>query len=130
MNELLLSVISTNPTSDVELQAVWDDFLMCKVLPRIDGDHDKLMLIQQSNDSNQLSADGILSDTLLTELSTVLKRSLSEIWDQPEARPDLYRQAVSDTQSDTRIGIACRSKAKLEWMQQRLQRSGFTSFWP
>ncbi|UNK05009.2 DUF3578 domain-containing protein [Psychrobacter raelei] len=130
LNELLLSVISTNPTSDVELQAVWDDFLMCKVLPRIDGDHDKLMLIQQSNDSNQLSADGILSDTLLTELSTVLKRSLSEIWDQPEARPDLYRQAVSDTQSDTRIGIACRSKAKLEWMQQRLQRSGFTSFWP
>ncbi len=130
LNELLLSVISTNPTSDVELQAVWDDFLMCKVLPRIDGDHDKLMLIQQSNDSNQLSADGILSDTLLTELSKVLKSSLSEIWDQPEARPDLYRQAVSDTQSDTQIRIACRSKAKLEWMQQRLQRSGFTSFWP
>ena len=130
LNELLLSVISTNPTSDVELQAVWDDFLMCKVLPRIDGDHDKLMLIQQSNDSNQLSADGILSDTLLTELSTVLKRSLSEIWDEPEARPDLYRQAVNNTQNDTRIGIACRSKAKLEWMQQRLQRSGFTSFWP
>ncbi|AWT49635.1 DUF3578 domain-containing protein [Psychrobacter sp. YP14] len=130
LNELLLSVISTNPTSDVELQAVWDDFLMCKVLPRIDGDHDKLMLIQQSNDSNQLSADGILSDTLLTELSTVLKRSLSEIWDEPEARPDLYRQAVNDNQNDTRIGIACRSKAKLEWMQQRLQRSGFTNFWP
>lgn len=130
LNELLLSVISTNPTSDVELQAVWDDSLMCKVLPRIDGDHDKLMLIQQSNDSNQLSADGILSDTVLTELSKVLKSTLSEIWDQPESRPDLYRQAVSDTQSDTQIRIACRSKAKLEWMQQRLQRSGFTSFWP
>lgn len=130
LNELLLSVISTNPTSEVELQAVWDDFLMCKVLPRIDGDHDKLMLIQQSNDSSQLSADSTVSDTLLTELSTVLKRSLSEIWDQHEARPDLYRQAVKDNQNDTRIGIACRSKAKLEWMQQRLQRSGFTSFWP
>lgn len=50
LNELLLSVISASPNNDIELQAVWDDFLMCKVLPRIDGDHDKLIFI----DSNSL----------------------------------------------------------------------------
>jgi hypothetical protein len=42
LNELLLSVISTNPTDDLTLKAIWDDFLMCKVLPRIEGDRDKL----------------------------------------------------------------------------------------
>ena len=42
LNELLLSVISLQPENDEELQAVWDDFLMCKVLPRIEGDSDKL----------------------------------------------------------------------------------------
>lgn len=38
LNELLLAVITSQPTTEIELQAVWDDFLMCKVLPRIEGD--------------------------------------------------------------------------------------------
>ena len=37
-----MAVVSFNPKDEVELQAVWDDFLMSKVLPRIDGDSDKL----------------------------------------------------------------------------------------
>ena len=42
LNELLLAVVCFQPKDDAELQAVWDDFLMTKVLPRIDGDAEKL----------------------------------------------------------------------------------------
>ncbi|MFP3458262.1 hypothetical protein R0J89_18625, partial [Psychrobacter sp. SIMBA_152] len=42
LNELLLAVISSEPKEEVDLKAVWDDFLMCKVLPRIEGDTEKL----------------------------------------------------------------------------------------
>jgi hypothetical protein len=42
LNELLLSVKCINPKNEIELQSVWDDFLMMKVLPRIEGDSEKL----------------------------------------------------------------------------------------
>lgn len=42
LNELLLAVASSQPQDDLALKAVWDDFMMCKVLPRIEGDTDKL----------------------------------------------------------------------------------------
>lgn len=123
LNELLLAVISAAPEEQdmLHLQAVWDDFLMSKVLPRIEGDSDKLM----TDDSQQ---------SLLQKLSQCLTAQLAEIWDEAEgadtARPDLYREK-SGTDDDNKIlRIACRSKAKLEWMQKRLERSGFTSFWP
>lgn len=122
LNELLLAVISAYPEDEKQLQAVWDDFLMCKVLPRIEGDHDKLAVIDNSVISHEKS--------LLTELTVILKRELVDIWsieDDPyKLRPDLYRKNIDGSV----LYIACRSKAKLAWMQQRLERSGFTNFWP
>ena len=122
LNELLLAVISTYPEDEKQLQAVWDDFLMCKVLPRIEGDHDKLAIIDDSVNSHE--------ESLLTELTAILKQELVDIWsmegDQEKLRPDLYRKNIDGSI----LYIACRSKAKLTWMQQRLERYGFTSFWP
>ncbi|UFT94272.1 McrB family protein [Pectobacterium carotovorum] len=114
LNELLLSVISLQPENDEALQAVWDDFLMCKVLPRIEGDSDKL-------------AQFDIEQSLLIKLSDTLKESLSAIWDKDNTRPDFYREKHQDGAT---IMIACRSRAKIEWMQKKLVQSGFTSFWP
>lgn len=118
LNELLLSVVSMKPQDDLALQAVWDDFLMCKVLPRIEGDCDKL-------------ASNTVGMSLLNQLSALLATELSTCWEalkeSENARPDFYREQIN---SKNPIRIACRSKAKIEWMQQRLTNSGFTSFWP
>ncbi|MER0048968.1 hypothetical protein ABRP56_21625 [Pectobacterium odoriferum] len=114
LNELLLSVISLQPENDEALQAVWDDFLMCKVLPRIEGDSDKL-------------AQFDIEQSLLIKLSDTLKENLSAIWDKNNVRPDFYREKQQDGET---IMIACRSRAKIEWMQNKLAQSGFTSFWP
>lgn len=105
LNELLLSVHSFSPYDDSlgKLQAVWDDFLMMKVLPRIEGDRDKV-------------------EQVLEKLSIILTEQLNDIWSDEAKRPDLWR--------DTEEMIACRSKAKIKWMQERLNQSGFTSFWP
>ncbi|WP_411361043.1 McrB family protein [Pseudidiomarina sp. YC-516-91] len=121
LNELLLSVVCFNPQNKTELRAVWDDFLMMKVLPRIEGDADKL-----NSDEN--------GNSILTRLSAFLAEEFSEFWNampsEGKARPDLLRKKLtSDGESDV-IKIACRSKRKLEWMQSRLNSSGFTSFWP
>ncbi len=122
LNELLLAVISTQPTDNQQLQAVWDDFLMHKVLPRIEGDYDKLALISKSITSNEQS--------LLTELTIILEQELADIWPKENIpdnlRPDLYRK----NSDGSTLYVTCRSKAKLAWMQERLKRSGFTSFWP
>lgn len=122
LNELLLAVISAEPEDIQQLQAVWDDFLMCKVLPRIEGDYDKLAIINKATSSNEQS--------LLTKLTAILKQEFVDIWsiedDQDKLRPDLYRKNIDGSV----LYIACRSKAKLAWMQNRLERSGFTSFWP
>ena len=116
LNELLLAVISTQPKDDIELYAVWDDFLMCKVLPRIEGDTDKL-----GNDPS-----------LLEDLTELLKVQFADFWNkqdgEDDARPDLYQEKI--TGDDKMVRIKCRSKAKLEWMQKRLNDSSFTSFWP
>lgn len=121
LNELLLAVISEQPESSLHLKAIWDDFLMCKVLPRIEGDSDKLM----TDSSGQ---------SLLQKLSQLLEIQFSDFWSEVDgandARPDLYRERADTTGSDKVLRIACRSKEKLEWMQDRLDRSGFTSFWP
>ncbi|POE09156.1 restriction endonuclease [Pectobacterium odoriferum] len=124
LNELLLSVISLQPENDEALQAVWDDFLMCKVLPRIEGDSDKL-------------AQHNIDQSLLVRLSGILREQLSLVWpkqqaspeqqNSPAVRPDFYREKHQDGET---IMIACRSRAKIEWMQNKLAQSGFTSFWP
>ncbi len=113
LNELLLSIISHEPQDDkLKLQAIWDDFLMCKVLPRIEGDLDKLAIKgEQAN--------------LLEALEKVLENQLSLIWDD-EKRPDVYRETIDGKA----VKIHCRSKKKIQWMLYRLEQSGFTNFWP
>lgn len=98
--------------------------MMCKVLPRIEGDTDKLT-----------TSNG---KALLVELSAVLADQLAPIWlasdtDEGSQRPDLYREKiVTDDATDEEkvLRIPCRSKAKLQWMSERLASATFTSFWP
>lgn len=115
VNELLLAVISTQPKDELTLKAVWDDFVMCKVLPRIEGDSDKLS-----------TASG---DNLLAELLKVIDE---ELLHEDKARPDLYREKKSSEaeNGDKVLSIPFKSKIKLEWMKQRLDNASFTSFWP
>lgn len=112
LNELLLSVMTNKPATEIELQAVWDDFLMCKVLPRIEGDIDKL-------------TKGGENKHIIEQLEVLLSKQLNNIW-HGKTRPDLYRKSLD---SETAIDIECRSKAKLHWMSAQLS-NGFTSFWP
>ncbi|MFA0626639.1 McrB family protein [Vibrio sp. 10N.222.49.A3] len=112
LNELLLAVITQNPNNEIELQSVWDDFLMCKVLPRIEGDIDKLTKRDSGN-------------SILEQLSSLLSDQLNEIW-ATKSRQDLFRKSL---EGDPLITIECRSKVKLEWMSDQLK-NGFTSFWP
>lgn len=110
LNELLLAVKCINPQNEIELQSIWDDFLMMKVLPRIEGDSEKL------------DFDG--EKSLLTNLETIIKEQLSDIW-EGEKRIDLFRE----TNEGDVINIECRSKAKIHWMQTKLEKFGFTHFW-
>lgn len=124
LNELLLAIVSFQPQDERTLKAVWDDFLMCKVLPRIEGDSDKLT-----------TADGV---DILDKLNTVLADKLSPIWqadedDKDNLRPDLHREKMVShiaPEEQKVLYIQCRSKHKLAWMQQRLASATFTSFWP
>lgn len=108
LNELLLAVVCFNPKDDARLYAVWDDFLMSKVLPRIDGDAEKL------NSNGTVS----LLTRLQDEISTQFK-------DKKADRPDLLRE-----KSGGECTVAWRASAKLSWMQKRLDENGFTTFWP
>jgi hypothetical protein len=110
LNEALLAVVCFNPADESELQAVWDDFLMMKVLPRIEGDAEKL----GSQDDK----------SLLTRLVVLLNEQFSKIID---GRRDLLNQSLAD---GSPLQTECRSLKKLAWMQKRLTDNGFTSFWP
>ena len=110
LNELLLSVKCINPKNEIELQSVWDDFLMMKVLPSIEGDSEKL------------DFDG--EKSLLTNLEAIMSEQLSAIW-EGKRRIDLFRE----TNEGDVINIECRSKAKISWMQTKLEKFGFTHFW-
>src|SRR5690606_34375089 len=78
LNELLISLVCINPKDENELQAVWDDFLMTKVLPRIEGDTDKLSAVRSD-------------ETLLNQLKTLLSTSFSGIASE---RPDFFRERI------------------------------------
>ncbi|NOT84013.1 MAG: restriction endonuclease [Methylococcaceae bacterium] len=112
LNELLIAVVCFMPKEAVALQAVWDDFLMTKVLPRIEGDSEKLQ------------DDG--ENSLLTKLEGVLAEQLNEIWAKPNSRPDFLREGIKGEP----LAIACRCQKKLAWMKARLSSNGFTAFWP
>ncbi|WP_197053815.1 McrB family protein [Chitinibacter sp. ZOR0017] len=109
LNELLVMLKCFSPQTDAQLYAVWDDFLMAKLLPRLEGDEDKL----------QASGDDSLLVKLKTELTTRFASSAS--------RPDLFNIQLADGKSPD---IPFRSLGKLGWMQDRLLRDRFTSFWP
>ncbi len=124
LNELLLAVVSSQPKDELTLNAVWDDFMMCKVLPRIEGDTDKLT---STNGKNILAE---LNNVLATELAPIL--AAENIVDA-NPRPDLYREKVISegaTDEDKVLSIPCRSRLKLNWMSDRLKSATFTSFWP
>lgn len=125
LNELLLAVVSQKPTTDADLIAVWDDFLMCKVLPRIEGDNDKLM-----NDRSHESLLQQLCDLIQGELLKLAPAShiSNEDGSVIIQRVDLYRQLVSG--ENLQLLVKSRSLEKLRWMQNRLEKFGFTSFWP
>ena len=114
LNELLLQVACFKPETEAQLQAVWDDFLMSKLLPRIDGDEDKLRIKQGDDVTN-----------LLDVLSGILEDQLNEVWNG--TRLDYYREMQDGSEID---GITCRTKTKLSWMKNRLEVNTFTSFWP
>jgi hypothetical protein len=116
LNELLLHVSSFAPQNNADLQAVWDDFLMTKVLPRIDGDEDKLRVLDASGSSN-----------LLYKLEALLAEELNEIWPDGKERIDLLAEQEC---GDQITNVACRSKKKIRWMIDRLEANTFTSYWP
>lgn len=111
LNELLLSVACFKPETEEELKAVWDDFLMMKVLPRIEGDADKL-------------ATGNDEETLLEKFKALLEGE--HRFGAAAERPELLSEAADKAVLHTRF----RSLKKLDWMQSRLERQGFTAFWP
>lgn len=106
LNELLLSVASFKPETDAALQAVWDDFVMIKILPRIEGDENKV-------------------GNLLADLEEVLKTQLAEIWEPESKRPDLWRENIDGSP----LEIDCRCKPKLARMRNHLEERGMVSFW-
>jgi hypothetical protein len=110
LNELLISLVCINPKDESELQAVWDDFLMTKVLPRIEGDADKLSVIGKN-------------EKILNQLETLLNTRFTKIQSE---RPDFFRENIDGTD----LKIPCRSIEKLKWMKDRLENATFTSFWP
>lgn len=117
LNELLLSVITHAPQSELELKAVWDDYLMCKVLPRIEGDADKLATKGEQS-------------TLLKSLLTALESEFADFWLSESSRPDLFRSLKNREGANSTLAIECRSKRKMKWMQERLEQSGYCAFWP
>jgi hypothetical protein len=118
-NELLLGVMAAAPATETQLMAVWDDFMMCKVLPRIEGDIDKLAIVDSAGSDGQ--------ETILSKLENLLSNQLEAVWPHTN-RPDLYREPVDPKHEE--VLIACHSRQKLAWMRKRLESSGFTSFWP
>lgn len=125
LNELLLAVVSHKPTTDADLIAVWDDFLMCKVLPRIEGDNDKLMS-DRSHESLLQKLCALIQGELF-KLAPASHKS-NEDGNVIIQREDLYRQLVSG--ENHQLLVKSRSLEKLRWMQNRLENFGFTSFWP
>lgn len=116
LNEILLHVDTFKPDSEEKLQAVWDDFLMTKVLPRIDGDDDKLRIVVNGETLN-----------LLEHLNAVLSKTLNLIWDEDKRRIDLLR---NDADGSEIQDVLCRSRKKIGWMLNRLDVNTFTSYWP
>jgi hypothetical protein len=122
LNEILLSVVCFNPRDETELQAVWDDFLMQKVLPRIEGDSGKLKHISDTQVTVNVDGNNLGKGSILHALYNELENTqFNSIWKE-DKRIDLLQNSNGKP-------IACRSKKKLEWMMKRLNTNHFTDFW-
>ncbi|KUE81845.1 hypothetical protein ATO46_02635 [Aeromonas schubertii] len=126
LNELMLALLAHRPTDKAHLIAIWDDFMMCKVLPRIEGDSDKLR-------SHRADLGANAPDNLLCELEEVLQKHFGASWDG--LRPDLFNSRLGDSVTEATPApaphlVPCRSKKKLAWMKERLEKQCFTSYWP
>jgi hypothetical protein len=133
LNEILLSLVGISSTK-AEMAAAWDDFLMQKVLPRIEGDGQKLNALSPST-SNSIIVNSIEygSGSILHELYHLLEKEFGPIWtnyseeaDSLDTEPALNRV---DLLRDTDEKISCRSQKKLLWMMKRLKSNHFTDFW-
>lgn len=117
LNELLLSVKCFSPEDDKVLTAVWDDFLMQKVLPRIEGDAEKIRFTG-GDDSG-----------LLYELRELIQNEFKKHLDDEDGiliRPDLQNQKKDGSDAEP---CSCKSIDKIVWMQERLEQNHYTSFW-
>lgn len=126
LNELMLALLAHRPADKAHLIAIWDDFMMCKVLPRIEGDSDKLR-------SHRADTGASAPDNLLCELEEVLQKHFGACWDG--LRPDLFNSRLGDSVAEATPApaphlVPCRSKKKLAWMKERLEKQCFTSYWP
>lgn len=97
------------------LASILDEFVMTKILPRVEGDIDKLGVKDQNSDTNILQ---VLKDFLNEH--EIFKSITSE----DSSRFDLFREKGDDP-----MKISCRSIVKIDWMISRLEKSGYSSFW-
>lgn len=115
LNEALLYVSAKHDAEKDEarktfaIHSALDDILMMKLLPRLEGDAEKLAC-----DPVDLSKD----DSFPTDARASL---LAKLWDK---LPDLLGDAWGSAEKPGK------SRKKLHYMAKRLQRSGYTSFWP
>ena len=117
LNELLLSVKCFKPENEKKLVAVWDDFLMQKVLPRIEGDAERLQYTGEEDAG------------LLAELKILVQKRFEEHLIEENGklkRPDLLNEK---TDGNDPPDCTCKSIEKIEWMQRRLEQNQYTSFW-
>ncbi len=137
LNEMLLSVACLQPGNEDELAAVWDDFIMQKVLPRIEGDTAKLRAVPPTVKLAELMKDAKIDEkefgkgAVLHDMYRLLQNpsQLGKIWGGAtggDLRPDLL-QVKDDGSPAAQIG--CRTRKKLEWMMRRLKANHFTDFW-
>ncbi len=117
LNEALLMVACFMPKTSEELQAVWDEFLMMKVLPRIEGDMARLGHFPGMSTDYQDA-----ERTLLTELESLICEQLAQVIQSGRVNHWI--------ESETPLMTPCKSLEKVRWMNRRLTTSGFTTFWP
>ena len=100
---------------------------MMKILPRIEGDNQKLKNIFNINQESFDQDDPTDEKSILEELYSVCKSDLlKDVWENSE-RVDFLR--FNTNHPEKKLNIKCRTKSKLDWMQKRLERNLSTDFW-
>lgn len=108
-DELLMMVLCFDPKDKLALQALWDDFLMIKVLPKLESCYSQLKVV----------ADKACHEARLDNLSDCLSKQLYLIWDN--LRIDWFQE---DSDVTKPVMIKCRSRARLAAIKKRLILNG------